>query len=54
MDHFFYYSDGNAANALDTIKTNFITLLNQFGLCTYNQICTKDLLNVDFGKPSST
>ncbi|XP_073253379.1 sushi repeat-containing protein SRPX-like [Porites lutea] len=55
MDQFpQYYFDGNAPNVLDTIKTNFISLLGDFGFCTDVQKCTKDLVNVDVGKPSST
>ena len=51
MDHYFYYSDGNAPNVLDTIKTNFISLLGVFGVCRDDQKCKKDLVNVQIGKP---
>ncbi|CAH3039009.1 unnamed protein product, partial [Porites lobata] len=41
-----YYFDGNAPNTLDTIKTNFISLLGAFGICRDDQKCKKDLVNV--------
>ncbi|XP_073252687.1 sushi, von Willebrand factor type A, EGF and pentraxin domain-containing protein 1-like [Porites lutea] len=44
-----YYFDGNAPNALDTIKTNFISSLGVFGTCRDDQKCKKDLVNVQFG-----
>ena len=44
-----YYFDGNAPNTLDTIKTNFISLLGAFGICRDDQKCKKDLVNVQFG-----
>ena len=50
----YYYFDGNAPNVLDTIKTNFISLLGVFGFCRGDQTCKKDLVNVRFGKPPST
>ena len=55
MGHFpYYYFDGNAPNVLDTIKTNFISLLGVVSICRGDQNCKKDLVNVQFGKPSST
>lgn len=45
----YYYFDGNAPNALDTIKTNFISLLGAFRICRDDQKCKKDLVNVQFG-----
>lgn len=45
----YYYFDGNAPNALDTVKTNFISSLGVFGFCSDDQKCKKDLVNVQFG-----
>ena len=45
-----FYFDGNAPNALDTVKTNFISLLGVIGICRDGQrSCKKDLVNVQFG-----
>ena len=44
-----YYFDGNVTNALDTIKTNFISLLGALRICRDDQKCKKDLVNVQFG-----